>query len=384
MLLKDFLRVFLRSWGPAPDLAVRHLWRRWLVLVVLWPLLALILLINGLGLALDHVLFARFRRVVVNAPVFVLGVPRSGTTFVHRLLALDADRFTTTALWELVFAPSITQRYFWTGVVRLDRMLGRPLGRCLYWLERRALGGLDDIHSTGLAAPEEDYLALAHVLGCFLQVLPFPESHQWQLAYADTQLDPARKARLMRFYRRFVQRHLWFHGTDKTFLSKNPSFTPMLNMLADEFPDARFVACFRNPSKAVPSQINSILVGARIFRGRHIDPEYWRERLSEMLQFYYRHLFETMPRRAERRHAHMLLERLAPDPEMAMLALYEAFGWRPSAAYAAALRAQSEQARGYRSAHQYSLTELAIAPERLERDFGFVYHHFGYPLPSAG
>ncbi len=353
------------------------------MLIVFWPLLLALVLINGTGLALDRVFFGRYSRVTVREPLFVMGVPRSGTTFLHRLLALDENRFTTTALWELIFAPSIMQRFFWLGLARLDGVAGAPLRRLLQRFERRVLGQLEDIHSTGLTAPEEDYLALAPVLGCFLLVLPLPDARLWRLAYGDRALTDREKRRILSFYRGFVQRHLWFHGPHKTFLSKNPSFTPWLHMLASEFPDARFVACFRNPTRAVPSQINSILVGARIFRGRGIDPDYWRDQLSHMLGFYYRHLFEALPQLALSRHARVLLEELAPEPEAGVLWLYERFGWTPDEACRTALRAEAERARGYQSGHQYSLAGLALSPQRLVRDFGFVYHELGYPKPTT-
>ncbi|MFC4260950.1 sulfotransferase [Marinobacter lacisalsi] len=379
---REFLVLFLRSWLPAPDQPVYQLWRRWLVLLLFWPLLLALLLINGSGLALDRLFFPGYRHVRIRAPVFVIGIPRSGTTFLHRLLALDR-RFSTTALWELVFAPSITQRYFWLGFARLDRLAGAPLARLLASVERRVLGKLDDIHGTGLAAPEEDYLALAPVLGCFLLVLPLPDERLWRLARGDQALSGREKRRILGFYRGIVQRHLWFHGPERTLLSKNPSFTPLIESLVAEFPDARFVACFRNPTRAVPSQINAILVGARIFRGRDIDADYWRDRLTDMLCFYYRHLFETLPNLPGCVYAQVLLEELAPRPYAAVMSVYQQFGWTPDEGFDSALKKEEERARHYQSNHQYSLTGVALPPQRLSRDFGFVYRHLGYPLPES-
>lgn len=377
----EFLALFFRSWLPAPDQPARQIWRRWLMLLLFWPLLLALLFINGLGLLLDRVFFSGYRRVPVKAPVFVVGVPRSGTTFLHRLLALDS-RFCTTALWELVFAPSIIQRYFWLGLARLDRSAGAPLACLLTRLERQLLGKLDDIHHTGLAAPEEDYLALAPVIGCFLLVIPLPDERLWRLARGDRELSESEKHRILGYYRGIVQRHLWFHGPGRTLLSKNPSFTPLIESLAAEFPDARFVACFRNPTQAVPSQINSILVGARIFRGRGTDADYWRDKLTDMLCFYYRHLFETLPRLPEYRHAKIQLEELAPHPYATVSSLYQRFGWNPDKDFCAALKNEEERARHYQSGHQYSLTGVALARQRLARDFGFVYRYLGYPLPA--
>ena len=284
-LLKAYGRLFVRSWCPDYGGTLKGVSpRRWLVMALFWPLFVLLQAINGAGLMLDYLLFPDFRRVRVREPLFVVGVPRSGTTFLHRLLAGDRERFTTTALWELIFAPSITQRFFWRGVGRLDALVGAPLSRLFFRLERWVLGGLDDVHQTGLRDPEEDYLALLPVLGCFLLVLAVPDPALWRLTYADRDLPAAEKQRLMAAYRRFVQRHLYFHGEHRTFLSKNPSFTPFMATLADAFPDARFIGCLRNPTAAVPSQINSIVIGGKLFDGRD-TADYWREGFLAMLDY---------------------------------------------------------------------------------------------------
>ena len=38
---------------------------------------------------------------------------------------------------------------------------------------------------------------------------------------------------------------------------------------------------------------------------------------------------------------------------------------------------------GYRSGHRYSLENLGVDLRRLEETFGWVYHRFGYPLPTG-
>ena len=381
-LIKAYAVLFVRSWNPDYDGTVSGVSpRRWLVMAGFWPLFLLVQAINGLGLLLDYLLFPDFRRVRVREPLFVVGVPRSGTTFLHRLLAADDKRFTTTALWELIFAPSITQRCLWRGAGRLDALFGRPLGRAFQWLERRLLGGLDDVHKTGLSDPEEDYLALLPVLGCFLLVLAVPDPRLWRLTYADRDLLAAEKQRLMVAYRRFVQRHLYFHGDHLTFLSKNPSFTPLMATLAEAFPDARFIGCLRNPTAAVPSQINSIVIGARVFDGRD-TAAYWREGFLAMLDYYYRHLLEQLARLPEERQALSVMETLAAEPRATVEGFYRRFGLTPSPAYQARLAAEDERAQRYRSGHHYSLENLGVAPERLRETFGWVYEKFSYPLPG--
>ncbi|MFT6599708.1 MAG: hypothetical protein ACJATD_000543 [Alloalcanivorax sp.] len=382
-LLKAYARLFVRSWCPDYGGTLKGVSpRRWLVMALFWPLFGLLQAINGAGLLLDYLLFPDFRRVRVREPLFVVGVPRSGTTFLHRLLAGDRERFTTTALWELIFAPSISQRCFWRGVGRLDALVGAPLARLFFRLERRVLGGLDDVHQTGLRDPEEDYLALLPVLGCFLLVLAVPDPALWRLTFADRDLPVAEKRRLMAAYRRFVQRHLYFHGEHRTFLSKNPSFTPFMATLADAFPDARFIGCLRNPTAAVPSQINSIVIGGKLFDGRD-TADYWREGFLAMLDYYYRHLLEQLDGLPEGRGALSVMENLAAAPGETVSEFYRTFDWTPSPAYRAFLEGEDRRAAGYRSGHRYSLENLGVDPGRLEGTFGWVYDRFGYPRPSA-
>ncbi|EKF75233.1 hypothetical protein A11A3_04615 [Alcanivorax hongdengensis A-11-3] len=379
-LLNRYLRFFCLSWWPDYQGRIGGLsLQRLVVMALFWPLFVSVQAINALGLCVDHLLFPGFRRVPVREPLFVVGVPRSGTTFLHRLLALD-ERFTTTALWELLFAPSISQRYFWTGVAGLDSRLGRPLGRLLMWAERRLLGGLDGVHKTGLLDPEEDYLGLIPVWGCFLMVLVVPVPALWQLTYLDRDGSQADKQRLMTAYRRFVQRHLYFHGTDKVLLSKNPSFTPWMETLAQAFPDARFIGCVRNPSASVPSQINSILIGARLFDGRDTR-DYWRQGFMDMLDYYYRHVLAALASLPEHRQALSVMETLATAPADTVLGFYRRFGWQVDQAYRARLAEQDRKAAGYRSGHHYSLDDLGVSAEALNDTFGWVYERFDFPRP---
>ncbi len=380
-ILARYGQFFLKSWFPDYQGSTSGVsLQRLLLMALFWPLFLLVQSITGIGLLLDHVLFPDFRRVTVREPLFVVGVPRSGTTFLHRLLALD-DRFTTTALWELLFAPSITQRYFWTMLAKLDRRAGRPMGRLLLWCERRLLGGLDGVHKTGLLDPEEDYLGLIPVWGCFLLVLVVPVPALWRLTFLDRDGSEKEKARLMKAYRRFVQRHLYFHGEHKQLLSKNPSFTPWLETLSAAFPDARFIGCVRNPNQSVPSQINSILIGARIFDGRDTTG-YWREGFVAMLDYYYRHLLTALASMETDRQALSVMEKLATEPGSTVLEFYAHFGWEAGEAFRARLAVQDRTARQYQSGHAYSLATLGVDTATLNETFGWVYERFGFPRPE--
>nr|WP_255612565.1 sulfotransferase [Alcanivorax sp. 1008] len=337
-------------------------------MLLFWPAFLTIALINRLSLWLDTLLFPEFENIEIYQPVFVVGIPRSGTTFLHRLLAADDERFTTTALWELIFAPSILQRRFWIAFAHLDGKLGRPFSRLLHFLERAALGGLDGIHKTGLLDPEEDYLAMAPHLGCFLLILPLGDASLWKLAHLDTAVDQKQRRHLTSVYRQLIQRHLYVHGADKTFLSKNPSFTPWMESLKDEFPDSRFIACIRSPQQALPSQISSILPGTKIFSGKP-DLNWWRDGLTDMLLHYYDILMQRHQQWTEKEIQIIRMNQLASAPMTSIGWLYKNFGWHMGEPYRRWLESEDDKAGSHRSGHQYTAKKLGIDAADIERRF---------------
>lgn len=351
--------------------------QRVLVMLVFWPVFIVLSLINQCGLLLDQILFPRFKQVAVVKPLLVVGVPRSGTTFMHRLLACDEEEFTTMRLWELIFAPSISQRYFWHGLAKLDSLIGRPLGGLMNWVESKALSGLDDVHATGLQEPEEDYFALTPILGCFLLLLPFGDPELCQLSTFDRDANETEKNRLTSYYHRVIQRHLYFHGQHKTYLSKNPSFTPFLYSLVDAFPDAQFVACVRTPNEAIPSQISSIMVGTKIFSGQ-VNQDWWQRELINTLEYYYQQVLEASEKLPAHRYQMVRMEQLVASPMATVQSLYQAFNRTISEQQQAVLEQQEAKARQYKSKHKYSAKGLGIAKDILNEKFDFVYRKLGY------
>ena len=371
-------KLFWRSFFPAADGAYqRFSLQRLVVMLLFWPPFLGLLLINRFCLWLDNLLFPAFRSIDIKQPVFVVGIPRSGTTFLHRLLAGDRQRFTTTTLWELIFAPSILQRRCWLYLAALDRKLGAPGAGTLHWLERKLLGGLDGVHKTGLLDPEEDYLALAPYLGCFLLILPFGDNAFWQLARLDRDASADQKKHLTGIYRGLMQRHLYVYGSDKTLLSKNPSCTPCLHSLVEEFPDARFIACTRTPYEAVPSQVSSILIGARVFSGKP-DVSWWRRGLTDMLEHYYETLMDCHQCWPEHRFQLVSMRYLAGAPMATIDAIYQAFDLPVGQSYRHWLSKENETAKQYRSGHQYAGDALGISCEEISQRFAKPIHYFNF------
>lgn len=274
--------------------------RRLLFLLLFYPAFLALQLVHWLGFLCDEILFGGYRKVAIQAPVFVLGIPRSGTTFLHRTLAEDRVRFTSFSTWEAILAPSITERKLIGLLKSLDRGLGAPLHKLVRKLLRSASGDFDTIHQVGLSEPEEDYLSLLPVGGCFILLLAFPFSPQLrQLARLD-EMPAKQRERLLHCYKRALQRHLYCHP-GKRLLSKNAAFSTWAGALHATFPDARFLICVRAPCSALSSQLSS-LAPARALFGTDPDGTSTTPMFTELYTHSYRSLSEfiesTPPSRA--------------------------------------------------------------------------------------
>lgn len=350
----------------------RALPKRLLLCMLLWLLLGLLTVLHLVGFVLDECLFRGYRKVVVRRPVFVLGVPRSGTTFWQRLLARDSQ-FTSLTLWECLLAPSITERYLWSALGYCLKPLARVPG---LWRWQ----AMDRVHSLGWRQPEEDFLLLLYRGGCFLPALLCPEAERyWRLAFFDSLLSDSEQVSILRFYHRCVQRHLYFHGPERRFLSKNPSFTPMIQALRRQFPDARFLACHRHPAAVVPSQLSALKPALALFARGDLDAGL-RERMLSLLHHYYRCLesvkgcesvmalpLEQLPR--------LLAEQLP--------ALYTFLQAPLSEPVLADLKAQGQAQSACPSGHRYRLTDFGLTRARLEREFADVWPLLTSTEPGA-
>lgn len=343
--------------------------RRLLARLLFLPPFLLLQGLHWLGFLFDGLLFRGYRRVVVRSPLFVLGAPRTGTTFAHRLLALDR-RWTTFSTWECLFAPSVTERYLWTGLARLDRAIGRPAERLAGVVGRRLLAGIDDVHPLGLQTPEEDYFCLSPLLRCFVLVVPFPEARWiWQMAEFDRVLDPVERRRIMRFYHGCLQRHLYFQGVERRLLSKNASFAGMTASLLETFPDCRILRCTREPVAAARSQFNALVPGLKLF-GIPPDDPVFRDRLIDRLAFYHRHLDEVLGALPRGRWAELSMTALGNDAEAAVLAACRELGIAVGASYQAELARVAAAARGHRPAFAPPLDVSGLDAATLRRRLG--------------
>jgi hypothetical protein len=189
-------------------------------------------LFNSVLRPLQGVFYDRYveRTQIKDAPLFVLGHWRSGTTLLHELLVLDG-RYTFPTTYECV-APNhflISDRY----VTKLKFLIP----------SKRPMDDMD----FGWDRPQEDEFALCNMgLPSPYLNMAFPNEPPKHLEYltmeglSKEELDRW-KAALEWFLKRVTLRD------PKRIILKSPPHTGRIKTLLEVFPDARFVHIVRNP-----------------------------------------------------------------------------------------------------------------------------------------
>jgi hypothetical protein len=369
----DFRTYFLMmrlAWAERPKGGRRTLI---LCLAVLIPFVALV---NALFMLMDFVVFPRFLAIHVKAPVFIVGHARSGTTLLHQLMSRDDDRFSVFLTWELLF-PSITQKKLVRALAWADRrLLGSSLARRIVAWEDRAFAKGRQMHPMSLTGPEEDEFVLAPSCASGVWVLVFPYWRELQHLYYTDEMPPARRRRLLRFYRACVVRELYVNGGGKIHLSKNPTFSGKVESLLETFPDARFVVCMRNPLETIPSLLKMM---TRNWKGGRCPPariEDSRKVLAEQSYHTYRYPSAVLAAHPETRWIAVDYRELVERPKATVTSVYSALELELSPTYAADLAAEELRSREHRGEHVYSLGEFGLDEDAIRTRLDDLFERY--------
>ncbi len=233
--------------------------KRILVVFIIVPLMILHVGLTHLFLFLDTIIFPKFRSKRVGEPVFIVGVPRSGTSFLLNLIANNKANFTSFKLWELVFAPSIIQKKFWLGFRGFLIKIGFPFHKVLGFIDRLFFKKMKGIHDLGLQAFEEDEMVYLYLFKSVYLMYIFPELEAiHQFVYPDNSDNLESRIKQQRFYKSLIKRHLYVFNknNEKQFLSKNPIHLIRLESLTTVFPSAKHLLLQRPLEKTIPSTIS--------------------------------------------------------------------------------------------------------------------------------
>ncbi len=302
----------------------------------------------------------------IDAPVFITGLPRTGTTILHELFAQDPDN-RVPQHWEVRFPCPAPE----TASYATDPRIAHAEDELQLW--NQIVPEYSAMHELGARIPVEDIQITAHTfVSDELMGRHMVPSYAAWFASADKRIGFA-------FHRRFLQ-HLQARHAGKRWVLKSPSWLGLLPVLFGEYPDARVVITHRDPLKVLPSVV-SILYSTAFVRSDAVDAEMFKGWFSPETC---RALLDGMSAFRDSGHVpgaqfcDVLYADVMRDPAGAVQRVYERFGLAFAPELAERIRAYvAGKPRGKHGAHRYAFETLGRdAGEERER-FRSYQERFG-------
>ncbi len=169
---------------------------------------------------------------VTEAPIFVVGHHRSGTTHLHNLLALNSLQFAS---------PSTYQAAFPFSFLCSEKVLSTLVAPLL--LKKRPMDNMP----LSLQQPQEDEFALSLASLCSPYLsFAFPRHYDRYAGYLTFADVPAETIeRWQKTLAWFVKKLTYKH--QRRLVLKSPYHTARIRLILEVFPAARFVHIYRNP-----------------------------------------------------------------------------------------------------------------------------------------
>jgi hypothetical protein len=316
------------------------------------------ILCNRLLLVRDRQRYPDIAQQEIREPLFIVGLPRSGTTLLHILLAADpAHRAPLT--WEVMSPSPPTSQDRQQRIQQAARNLAT-----LRWLAPT----FETVHTTGAELPQEcvSLMSPTFMSDQFDTMYKIPTYRAW---FFNQDLRPAYE-----FHRRFLQ-HLQFRKTGERWILKAPAHMFAAPALLSIYPDAHFVQIHRDPLEAVASVSSLVTILRRVFSDS-IDPVqvghdaliYWAQALKTFLR-----ARDQLP---ASRVCDLHYADVRRDPIAAARRVYAFFGWNFSTAIEERMRAAlAQQTSNTNGVHRYDADYFRLGglngfEEYCER-FGF-------------
>lgn len=300
----------------------------------------------------------------IARPIFISGLPRSGTTFLHSLLAEDPGNLVP-RVWQLI--QPYPPRNAGSGSDHRTRRVGRQL---------RLFGLLAPdfrrMHPIDACSPQECSEITAHVFASlrFDTTYRIPSYRHW--------LDETGHLEAYRFHKRFLQ-HLQHQTPDGgRWVLKCPDHVFALDAIRAVYPDARLVFVHRDPLAVLLSVARLTETLRRPFT-RSIDKvQIGRQDSDRWLAATELMIAAAREQRFAEPIFHVQYLDLIRDPVGTAAALYGHFGdtLRPDAATRIGRLVEAKPNGGY-GAHGSRLEEYGL-DAALERErFARYMAHFG-------
>jgi hypothetical protein len=292
----------------------------------------------------------------VTTPLIIIGMPRTGTTILHELMALDPNN-RCPLFWEVEapFPPPETRTY------DHDPRIARSASHIK--LSHYLMPGVEGMHRMGAQLPQECVSITADVFASMLYntIYRIPTYAKWLAEEADM-------APVYRYHRRMHQLLQW-RCPAKRWVIKSPAHLWSIEALLREYPDAKLVQTHRDPLRIVSSLVSMTAVMRSAYENGGIDVDDLAREWSNSCSFALNASLKTRSSGAipPQQIVDIQFGSFMKSAEAEVERIYDAFGFEFTPAFAQRIREylavnSAEKHGGHK--HQFSDTRLDYARER--------------------
>ena len=308
----------------------------------------------------DRRLYPDITRREIHEPLFIVGLPRSGTSVLHRLLGADPEH-RSPLMWE-VRSPSPPTRDDEKPRIQ------RATQSCNFfnWL----VPTFRYVHTVGAEVPQEcvSLMTPTFLSDQFDAMYYVPSYRAW---FFRQDLRPAYK-----YHRRFLQ-HLQFRRPGRRWILKAPTHMFAMPALLSMYPNALFVQTHRTPVDSMASVASLVTILRSAFSDA-VDPfivcreaiDYWSETMDKFLR--------ERDRLPKNRICDIQYDEIRREPIRAVRRIYEYFGWSLSREAEQRMRVLvASQAERQSANHRYDLSQFGSSAGEVLSVFATYCQRFG-------
>jgi hypothetical protein len=299
-------------------------------------------------------------RQKIREPLFIVGLPRSGTTLLHTLFAADPEH-RVPLTWEVMTPSPPTHD---NEKRRIQRAVSSC--NCFNWLAPT----FRQVHPVGAELPQEcvSLMAPTFMSDQFDAMYYIPSYRNW---FFRQDLRPAYE-----YHRHFLQ-HLQVRRNAQRWVLKAPTHMFALPTLLAVYPDALFVQTHRAPLDAMASVSSLITILRRVFSDA-VDPhtvcgeaiDYWSKTLDKFLQ--------KRDRLGEHRICDVNYLEIRRDPLAVVRRIYAHFDWSLAQKVEERMRrVLASQPQERYKLHRYDLSQFGVQEAESAARFAAYCERFG-------
>jgi hypothetical protein len=298
----------------------------------------------------------------IKKPIIITGVPRTGTTVLHKLLSMD-NQFQGLERWLTESPMPRPPRETWHAHPSYQKTV--------QGLEQ-FFTIMPDMRSAHDMVADEVDECLEVLHQCFISNRFSSSVHV--PAYDEWFLEQSERASY-RHYAKVVQL-IGDYDPNKRWLLKNPGHVAQMDALLEVFPDACVIHTHRDPVKAIPSLSSTLWMARRMHEGDNADPKvigpreirYWKRAVEHTIGIRSQHPGRFFDVHHRQFHA---------DPMGTVRSIYEFFGLTLSAESAGRMEAYlAGNPAGKHGEHRYTPEQFGMNEQMIRRAFKDYTDHY--------